>query len=148
MSTHATIGILHEDGTVEAIYSHSDGYPQRAGVILNDYWDTAEKVRKLIAEGDCSILGREIGEKHDFGDYYRQGHARRHWCKFYGRDRNEHSPAAKYSTLTEALDESCQYFYVFSVAEERWLNHQGGGRFGHLSTLVGKIKAEGKEMIE
>ena len=56
MSTRSVIGILNEDGTVNSVYSHYDGYPEHNGYFLKKYFDTTEKVQSLISNGDISCL--------------------------------------------------------------------------------------------
>ena len=56
MSTRSVIGILNEDKTVSSIYSHYDGYPEHNGYFLKKYFDTTEKVKNLISNGDISSL--------------------------------------------------------------------------------------------
>lgn len=90
MSTHALIGIQNEDGTVRAIYLHSDGYVQQAGQTLTRNYYRPVHVRELIGLGDLSTLGSEIGTKHDFHDY------RPDQTTAYGRDRGEQFPAVTY----------------------------------------------------
>ena len=57
MSTRSNIGILNEDGTVNYIYCHFDGYLEHNGDILNEHYTTESKVRMLIGLGDLSMLG-------------------------------------------------------------------------------------------
>jgi hypothetical protein len=84
MATRSNIGILERDGTVTWIYCHWDGYPSHHGPILLDHYDTARKVRKLLALGDLSVLGAFVGSKHDFGDRSDGDD-----CTAYHRDRGE-----------------------------------------------------------
>ena len=65
MSTNSRIGILHEDGTTETIYCHWDGYPSHQMPILTKHYDTADKVKALLALGDISILGERIAPDPD-----------------------------------------------------------------------------------
>lgn len=60
MATRSTIGIRHADGTVKKIYCHWDGYIEHNGAILQKYYNTAEKLEKLLALGNLSCLGPEI----------------------------------------------------------------------------------------
>jgi hypothetical protein len=83
MGTRSTISIQNEDGTVTGIYCHWDGYLSHNGYILNQFYTDEAKVRELIALGDLSSLGADIGTKHDF-DAAPQGE-----CNAYGRDRGE-----------------------------------------------------------
>lgn len=61
MSTRSTIGIRHNDGSVNKIYCHWDGYLEWNGAILQKYYNTADKVEKLMSLGNLSSLGPEIG---------------------------------------------------------------------------------------
>jgi hypothetical protein len=44
MSTRSMIGIQQEDGKIEAIYCHYDGYPEGVGQTLADHYQTTDKV--------------------------------------------------------------------------------------------------------
>jgi hypothetical protein len=83
MSTRSRIGIVREDGTVVSVYCHSDGYPSGVGKTLLTHYTTREKIEALVALGDLSCLGEEIGEKHDFDEYDPRQ------CRAYHRDRND-----------------------------------------------------------
>jgi hypothetical protein len=56
MSTRSRIAIEKQDGTVESIYCHFDGYISHNGEILQNYYSTREKMEKLIELGDISSL--------------------------------------------------------------------------------------------
>ena len=75
MSTRSRIGILHEDGTTETIYCHSDGYPEHQMPILTGHYNSIEQVEELIDLGDLSILKERIapdeGEMHGFAPVHR-----------------------------------------------------------------------------
>jgi hypothetical protein len=66
MSTRSRIGIKNDDGTITSIYCHSDGYLGGVGAILADCYSTDEKVRALLAVGNVSELGVEVGDKIGF----------------------------------------------------------------------------------
>ena len=57
MSTRLRIAIEKQDGTVESIYCHFDGYLSNNGEILQNHYSTKEKMEKLIELGDISSLG-------------------------------------------------------------------------------------------
>ena len=61
MSTNATIMRKTEEGKIEAIYLHWDGYPSHVMDQLPAY-DTCEKVAELLALGDLSQLEPSIAE--------------------------------------------------------------------------------------
>ena len=85
MATRSRIGIKNEDGTIRYIYCHWDGYPSYVGKILEEHYDTPEKINELLDLGSLSILGEVIGEKTDF-DYFNDDSDQ---CLAYHRDRGE-----------------------------------------------------------
>jgi hypothetical protein len=89
MATRSTIAIEFADGTVEQIYAHWDGYLEHNGKILQEHYIDPFKVRELIDHGDVSILGPNIGTKHDFNETNYEV------CTFYGRDRGEQGVKAR-----------------------------------------------------
>lgn len=86
MATRSTIAIEHQDGTVQCIYCHWDGYLSHNGKILQEHYQDPAKVSELMELGDLSILGPEIGEQQDFDNPETR---REDWCLAYGRDRGE-----------------------------------------------------------
>ena len=86
MATRATIAKLDKNG-VKAIYLHSDGYLEHAGIILDEHYRDESKVDELLAHGDISSLNKNIGEKLPFNDY--KLFAEKEQCRFYHRDRGE-----------------------------------------------------------
>ena len=117
MSTNSTINILNEDGTVDSIYCHWDGYLEFNGKLLQQHYTSEAKVRELISNGDLSILGSEIGEAHDFDYRYKNDGEKEpgtdNWCMYFGRDRGERN--VDYQTLANAdmVKGSQQYNYLF-----------------------------------
>jgi len=115
MSTNARIGILNEDSTITSIYTHWDGYPSHTLPILANNYNTEEEVRALIALGDLSSLGPELGAKHEFGSAGNPD-----WCVSYGRDRGETNVGAITHNADEWPDYGQQFIYVFNPATEEW----------------------------
>ena len=116
MSTNSRIGILHEDGTTETIYCHWDGYPEHQMPILTGHYDTAEKVRALLALGDISSLGERIApdadEPHSF-EKPAEG-----VTVAYHRDRKEPmSPAVTHKSIVSLMSDywGIPYYYLFDV---------------------------------
>ena len=64
MGTRSFIGRLNEDGSVDAIYCHFDGYAYGVGFDLCADFDDPAKVDRLIEQGGRSSLqeGKEYGE--------------------------------------------------------------------------------------
>lgn len=102
MSTRSFIGIQNEDGSVEVIYCHFDGYPSHNGEILINHYNDESKVRELISMGGMSSLDKTIDE-----------------CEFYVRDRGEDMNENKseiVNTLEEFKKDSSKlvdYIYIF-----------------------------------
>lgn len=126
MSCHSTIALKTGYGSCLAIRCHYDGYPAHHGPILMSAYDTEEKVRALLALGDLSVLGPELGEKHDFRD---QNHPT--WCLAYGRDRGERNTEACNCTIEEVEFgfEDADFNYLFDPALNVWLVSGRGLRF-------------------
>ena len=61
MATRATIAYAQDDGSFQATYLHYDGYPEYAGVILNQLFDSIEKVSALLAGGELRSLTSKTG---------------------------------------------------------------------------------------
>ena len=57
MSTRAHIVKKLKDGKYIGIYHHNDGYPEYLGELLLTYYDTEDKLDKLISLGDISFAG-------------------------------------------------------------------------------------------
>jgi hypothetical protein len=62
MATRSTIGIKTEDGTIQAIYCHWDGYPEGVGVGLVENYNSKEQAEQLIALGSFSSLRETLEE--------------------------------------------------------------------------------------
>lgn len=62
MSTRSRIGLQLSDGvSVLSVYHHWDGYPQGLGVILEEKFNTREKVAELVDGGDMSHCDSDKG---------------------------------------------------------------------------------------
>ena len=119
MATRGAIGIRNEDGTVTGVYSHWDSYPSHNGRILLDHYDHT-KTQQLLSLGFVSVLGKDIGRKHDFDKSFRQEDPEYHWCKFYGRDRGEEDcDAITFDSEQEFYEHfrDCYSEYVYLLEE-------------------------------
>ena len=67
MGTHSRIAVMHGP-VAKSIYCHWDGYLEHNGVILLEHYDSS-KANNLVAMGDLSSLGTQIGEKHPFSQF-------------------------------------------------------------------------------
>jgi hypothetical protein len=140
MSTHAEIGIMHGD-KCKSIYLHSDGYLEYAGRVLLNHYDST-KAQFLVAQGDCSALGMDIGEKVNFGD--RLGWSDEHnastQCRFYKRDRDESGVDFKVSFSIGELLGKVDAHYVYIMKDGVWYVSLGGGPLEVLSDVLAKEK--------
>lgn len=119
MGTRSNIGIQNLDGSYDIIYCHWDGYPEHNGKLLYEHYQDIKKIRELIALGDLSSLGANIGKKHDF-DKRVEG-----WCTFYARDRGETNVEAQhyatYDDLCKMLEEAwTEWVYLYRMEDGKW----------------------------
>lgn len=130
MGTRSSIAIKTEDG-IKAIYCHWDGYVDHNGKLLNEFYNTTDKVNELIALGDLSSLGSQIGQQHDFDAKYGpepQLDLTGNWCLAYGRDRGETGTEAQTfkdigSWVEAEAERWCEYFYLFDGQD--WIVSNG-----------------------
>ena len=122
MATRSNIGILNEDGTVDYIYCHFDGYLKWNGRILNEHYDSEAAVRDLIALGDLSSLAPELGEKQEFNKP-----SRREYCLAYGRDKGESNTEARKCSYVDYTREYFEAFiYLFTPKSNEWVVRESG----------------------
>lgn len=113
MATRSTIARRVGD-TIQSIYCHWDGYPAGVGATLAENYTTAEKIDALMALGDLSVLGPEIGSKKDFEISVLNDE-----CLAYGRDRGEQGVEAKlHETYIDYINyragQGCEFAYLWN----------------------------------
>lgn len=125
MGTRSAIAVAHGNN-IKAIYCHWDGYLSHNGVILQKYYNSA-KANNLVALGNISSLGTDIGEAHDLDrldimcKYDEDGF--RSDTNFYGRDRGElNCEFNTFNSTTEFVSTmesvyGCDYFYLMCNGE-------------------------------
>lgn len=145
MGTRSYIAKRNEDGTYKGIYCHWDGYLDNNGKILAEHYQDPAKVDAMIALGDLSSLGTDIGEKHDFDATPRP----KGMCTYYGRDRGEDGTEAKtHKTFDECKAEAADcangYFYYFQ--DNQWfvivLDHPSRALIEALADLKSEDEAD------
>jgi hypothetical protein len=108
MATRSHIGLKNLDDTVSYIYCHHDGYPSYNGRILIENYTTVDKVKELLALGDISSLGENIGSKHNWNNPP-EGE-----CNTYHRDRGERLVTGKNQQFQDLIgDDNVDYAYIF-----------------------------------
>jgi hypothetical protein len=146
MSTRSFIHVQRADGKWARIYCHFDGYWEGVGQTLQHHYNSQEKAEALVALGDISSLGEEIGEKHDFDfnfkffeKYGSDDKARyndpeyirlQKMCNVYGRDRGETGVEPVVGDTLREVFASQEYMYVWR--DDQWL---GMARTKDLSKL-------------
>ncbi len=135
MATRSNIGISNQDGTVNYIYCHWDGYPEHNGAILNEHYTTEGKVRMLMELGDLSVLGENIGEKQDFENRVAGS------CLAYGRDRGESGVAARTCSYVDYTKEYFEeYVYLFTPGFGWEVRGYGNGFWADLGKALETTK--------
>lgn len=120
MSTRSMIGIENSDGSIQAIYCHSDGYVEYVGWMLYSRYNTEEKLKKLISLGDISSIGPRIGKKIDYDSYWRNSdyyNANRNQVVAYHRDRGEPIDKHNYkdkSDYAASVGFGIEFIYLYS----------------------------------
>ena len=129
MGTRSAI-VVHDGHhqNYRGIYCHWDGYPEYNGMILLEHYVDPNKVSELIALGNLSSLGDNIGEQHDFNQRTDEE------CTAYARDRGEEDQAAlEFTNLDDVFDHynhvGCEYIYIFHPNDyEDWACYQAQDR--------------------
>jgi hypothetical protein len=113
MATSSYIGRKNEDGNVEYIYCHWDGYLDHNGKILFEHYTHENDVLDLLEQGDLSTLEARVNPDKD------EDHS---WenpavgvCVFYMRDRGEKKKnlEAKITDDFESLAGEVDFVYLF-----------------------------------
>lgn len=65
MATRSTIAKVNEDGSVNKIYCHWDGYPEWNGKLLLEHYIDNETIDQLIELGDISSLDKYVDGETD-----------------------------------------------------------------------------------
>ena len=138
MSTRSIIAKTQPSGKIKASYCHFDGYPEHNGKILASYYTDKKKINALLAEGEISVLGYNIGKKIDFDDY-QLCHALNQ-CRFYHRDRGEElrKNTVKDASELEEYANDCNAEFVYLFKENKWhvLNVYDSGDFVLLESIL------------
>ena len=112
MSTRSNIRIYREDGTRTGICCHSDGYESYNGVLLQQYYNTPEKVESLLALGDLSCLGSKIPKSSDDFMKSERPDCESGFCIPYAMWRGE--------TISQSFQEE-EYVYTYYETGRFWI---------------------------
>lgn len=89
MSTRSRIGILKDNGSIESIYCHLDGYPEWVGKKLYRYYNNPERIKNLIKLGDISHLENNLEANPEMEHKFGHDTEQKNVVVAYHRDRNE-----------------------------------------------------------
>ena len=151
MSTRAAIAKLNTNtNEAKLIYCHSDGYLEYTGKILNEHYNSEDKVDELLSYGDLSIINENIGEKLDvpFNDY--TSFANKKQCRFYMRDRGEKNKKATDLSNTDCAENALleysfenmdvDFVYAFDTCLQKWYVYKD------INSMGDKLEAELNEL--
>ena len=123
MATRSRIAIENQDGSVTSVYCHWDGYIKTNGVILNENYNTKDKVEALIELGNLSSLNKTLET-----------------TVAYARDRGEDSYQATYINVEELFEDGfssgVEYVYCFTKDGIWLVNALGSVNVDVLSEVI------------
>ena len=114
MATRSTVSYQDENGYIHQVYAHYDGYLSGNGKILQENYNTFEKVKELVSMGNISVLEETIGIQHDFNT---SDPAYDNMTTFYDRDRGESCQGAAVWSSFDDYEMNAQfeeYNYLFT----------------------------------
>ena len=123
------LGIEDTDGSIRAIYVHSDGIAEHGGYTIAKHYRTWEQAESLVSLGNLSWVGRAIGKQVDFNDAQNSpDYDVPEQCLAYTRDRGEpwqQNEPRKFGNREQFRDAfgngQAQYLYVFNRLSCRWV---------------------------
>lgn len=150
MSTRSTISILKNDGTIEQIYAHWDGYISNNGALLLMHYQDPQKVKELIALGNVSSLNKELYPKKDKKHGLNKDAREPGVTSFYGRDgEEEDQQSVHFPNRADFLSnaEFQDYNYVFKEKEKKWFLIDSKNKFKALAPFVEKASEQFDEKM-
>ena len=95
MATRGTFAVQHQDGTISAVYSHWDNYPEHNGRLLVENYNSLELAEQLISLGSISSLQKTLNPTNTHSFESPQDNV----TIAYSRDRGEDLVIQKYESL-------------------------------------------------
>ena len=132
MATRSVIAIKKENGEIESVYCHSDGYPSHNGSLLLKFYSSEELAKKVISLGGISFLDKKISPEKEFDL------PRRTWrgtenvkhsfdtpqdgvTVFYCRDRGEGLDISKNESEQDFINQwNSDVDYLYLWKDEKW----------------------------
>lgn len=127
MGTRSNIAIERENGTVEMVYCHWDGYPDHNGRLLLEHYSATPLVEELVGGGNVSSLEPTIQES----KFYVR---RSEWDSFGGQDEPwESNKPQVYPDRDGARCSMQEFLYIWVETEGRWVYSDHRGPFRPLT---------------
>ena len=128
MSTRSRIGILKNNGSIESIYCHLDGYPEWVGKKLYRYYNAPEKINNLIQLGDISHLENNLEPNPEIPHKFGYDTEQKDVVVAYHRDRNEsweHVKPKHFNNIKE-FEKFCkksdqEFAYLYDEQNEKYI---------------------------
>lgn len=127
MSTRCRIGYVREDGKIESIYCHHDGYLEYVGKILRDNYKDTETIKKLMSLGDISSIGRIPESNEDLWDLSLMDNtdswhelSDKYCCSY--NDRGDNTKSSVHNNEKEYLESmyECWGEYAYLFKDGKW----------------------------
>lgn len=118
MSTRAYICIEQQNNTYLGVYCHSAGYLTHTGSILFDYYQSEEKIKKLIELGNLLILKPNLEPDKNHPHCFNNPQIG--VSLFYGRDGNYQNTSSKIINLNNLINHFwIEHCYLYKL-DHNW----------------------------
>lgn len=152
MSTKARIGIL-ENGTYTHVYCHNEGYPTFTGKILEQTYNTSDKIQELLNLGRMSMLGNKLEPDPNLphNDETSQKDVVQAYHRDWGRPYKQPLKSAfdsEYDIHQFLLETTVEYVYVFDTTDSTWYVYRNFTDDPTYRYTVDEIIAKEKSLVE
>lgn len=106
MSTRSWIGIKQKDQSLNLVYCHYDGYIEHNGLLLQNHYQTIDKIKQLIKNGSIRILNETVESTEYFDE--------QNFIQYKSID------DLKQDMMTNKHLIVIEYFYYFDVEVNTW----------------------------
>lgn len=126
-ATRSQIGVIDKNGKILSTYVHWDGYPDGVGKTAKKYFNTSDKIKKLLTtDGGYGISS--LAPKIDGGNDHTFQQPVKDQTVFYGRDRGEKTGNYIKGDLqsvdkfikTAGNQSGAEYVYLFNTKDGKW----------------------------